>query len=172
MSRRKTYEPVLYQQGKDCPWEPMPYNIIDLMLKIGKITPNDVVMDLGSGDGRIPMAAANFGAFGIGVEYDHDLVIYSRNLSKKNGVDDKIRFIEEDFFNTDMSKASLITLFIWPHLMKKLYPDLLKLKPGTRIVSYYWSFDDGDQDWEPDFKLSLGGHKIIYLWIVPKYNKK
>jgi SAM-dependent methyltransferase len=164
MSTRKIYEPVLSQYGKDCVWEPTPYHIIDLMLKIGKITPNDVVMDLGSGDGRIPIATANFGAFGIGVEYNHDLVIYSRNLAKKNGVVNKTKFIEGDIYNIDMSKASLITLFLNPKPMEDLYPVLSNLKHGTRIVSYVWNFDN----WEPDFKLSVGENRLIFLWILPQ----
>ncbi len=169
MSKRKTYKPVFGQHGKDCTWEPMPYQTIDLILKIGKITPNDVVMDLGSGDGRVLFAAAaNFGARGIGIEYDHDLVIYSRNLAKKKDLADKIKFIEGDVHDADISEASLIILYLHPEPLKHLYPVLSKLKPGTRIVSYLWRFDN----WEPDFKLGVEKDRSIFLWILPKILKE
>ena len=163
MPKRNSYVPTFSQPGKDCPWQPTPYNIVDLMLKIGKINPNDIVMDLGSGDGRIPIAAVKFGAFGIGIEYNSNLVVYSRKLAKKEGIADKTKFIEKDIRDVDMSKASLITMFLWPGIVNDLFPVCSKLKPGTRIVSYLWDFNK----WTPDFKLLTEGNRFIFLWILP-----
>lgn len=164
MTKKKTYEPTMSQSGKDCIWEPTPHHAVDLMLKIGKINSNDIVMDLGSGDGRVPIAAANFGAFGVGIEYNHDLILYSQNIAKKMGVADKTKFIEGDIYNVDMSKASLITLFLSSKILNDLFPVFSTLKPGTRIVSYMWEFDN----WKPDFKIMVENNTFIFLWIVPK----
>lgn len=158
----ETYLPVIGQKGKDVFWAPCPYNIIDLMLKIGKIKPGDVLIDLGSGDGRIVIAATKFQAHAIGVEYDHNLVEYSKNMAIDAGVYDDVKFIEGDFYDTDLSMGTIITTCLHPIPMRKLKPRFKQLEPGTRIVSYIWDMEG----WEPDFKLGVDKDTYIFLWIV------
>lgn len=156
------YEPTIGQEGKDVIWVPTPENLIEAMLDAAKVTPADTVVDLGSGDGRIVIAAAKRGARATGFEFNPDMVKLSRRNAEKAGVADKARFVEADIFEADFSHATVVTLYLLPHLNLKLRPSILKLKPGTRVVSN--SFSMGE--WEADQTLDVDG-RTAYLWYVP-----
>jgi precorrin-6B methylase 2 len=130
-----TFEPTPGQAGKDVVWVPTPAELVEKMLDMAQVTPQDIVMDLGSGDGRNVIAAAKRGARAIGVEYNPDMVALSRRLAKEAGVSDKATFIEGDMFEADISKATVLALFLLPSNLDKLAPKFLALKPGTRIVN-------------------------------------
>jgi len=133
------------------------------MLQLADVTPRDVVVDLGSGDGRIPIAAARrFGARGIGVEFDARLVEYSKRAAQREGVAERVQFLEMDMFRFDLSVASVVALYISPALMTRLRPQLLQLKPGVRVVSHQFTLGD----WEPDEMIRVE-NTPGYLWIVP-----
>jgi SAM-dependent methyltransferase len=159
------FQPEVGQQGKDVVWVPSPQDLVDRMLDMAKVTPKDFVMDLGSGDGRTVITAAKRGANALGVEYNPDMVALSRRNADKAGVSGKANFVEADIFKTDLSKATVITLFLLTDLNLKLRPTILTLKPGTRIVSN--TFRMGE--WEPDQTVELGcdTYCTAYLWIVP-----
>jgi hypothetical protein len=135
------------------------------MLDMAKVTPRDYVIDLGSGDGRTVITAAKRGARALGVEFNPDMVALSRRNAAKAGVSDKASFVEADIFRSDLSPATVITLFLLTELNLKLRPTILTLKPGTRVVSN--TFRMGD--WEPDQTVELGcdTYCTAYLWIVP-----
>lgn len=157
------YQPQIGQLGKDSVWVPTPNRLIERMLQMADTTSRDVVIDLGSGDGRIPIIAAKkFGARAFGVELDADLVRYSRLLAAREGVAERATFVAEDLFKADLSRASVITLYISPHVMTRLRPSLLALAPGTRVVSHQFTFGD----WEPDESARVE-NTSAYLWIVP-----
>ncbi len=156
------YEPRVGQEGKDVIWVPTPEELVQAMLDVAKVTPEDFVMDLGSGDGRIVIAAAKRGARAVGIEYNPDMVELSRRNAEKAGVSDKATFLNADIFATDFSKATVITMYLLPQLNLKLRPTILDLKPGTRIVSH--SFTMGE--WSPDQTVEKDG-RTAYLWIVP-----
>jgi precorrin-6B methylase 2 len=163
------YEPAVFQAGKDVVWVPTPQVVVDKMLDLAKVTPADFVMDLGSGDGRTVITAARRGASALGVEYNPDMVALSIRNAAKNGVADRARFVKADLFETDFSKASVITMFLLPDINLKLRPKILDLKPGTRIVSNTFTMDD----WEADATADLGASGCsaswctALLWIVP-----
>jgi len=159
------FHPEVGQHGKDVVWVPSPEQLVDKMLDMAKVTPKDFVMDLGSGDGRTVIAAAKRGAHALGVEYNPDMVALSKRNAAKAGVSDKAGFVEADIFQTDLSKATVVTLFLLTDLNLRLRPRLLSLKPGTRVVSN--TFRMGD--WEPDQTVELGcdTYCTAYLWIVP-----
>ena len=141
-----TYKPTVGQQGKDAVWVPTSAALVEKMLDMAKITPKDFVMDLGSGDGRNIIAAAKRGVPGLGVEYNEDLVAYSKRMAAEAGVSDKASFVQGDMYAADISKASVLALFLLPANLEKLVPKFLDLKPGSRIVvNTFWV--DG---WEPD----------------------
>jgi len=163
-----TYKPTVGQPGKDVIWVPSPQLLVDTMLDMAKVTPQDLLMDLGSGDGRTVIAAARRGVRAIGVEYNPDLVRLSRNAAAAAGVSDRATFMEADLFTVDLSKATVITLFLLPALNMQLRPTLLNLKPGTRVVSNTFDMEQ----WEPDEKTMLGpagctNWCTAMLWIVP-----
>ena len=159
------YKPTVGQAGKDVVWVPSPQALVDKMLDMAKVTPADFVMDLGSGDGRTVITAAKRGVRAMGVEYNPDMVALSRRNAAAAGVSDMATFVQADIFQTDLSKATVITLFLLPDLNVRLRPTLLTLKPGTRVVSN--SFRMGD--WDPDESLELGCDTwcTAFLWIVP-----
>src|SRR5215813_9090762 len=161
----KEYEPSVGQEGKDVVWVPTPQALVDKMLDMAKVTPKDYLMDLGSGDGRTVITAAKRGATALGIEYNPDMVALSRKNAEKAGVAGKATFQEADIFKTDLSKATVITLFLLTDLNLKLRPTILTLKPGTRVVSN--TFRMGE--WEPDQTVELGcdTYCTAYLWIVP-----
>ena len=128
-----TFEPTPGQAGKDVVWVPTPQELVDKMLDMAKVTPQDIVMDLGSGDGRNVIAAAKRGARAIGVEYNPEMVALARRLAKEAGVSDKATFIQGDMYEADISKATVLALFLLPHNLDQLAPKFLAL--GTRIVN-------------------------------------
>jgi SAM-dependent methyltransferase len=157
----------------DVPYVTTPDHVVDAMLSLAGVTARDFVLDLGSGDGRIVIAAATkFGARGLGVEIDPALVRVSNENAQKAGVAERARFVEQDLFATDLAQASVITMYLLPDVNLKLRPELLKLRPGTRIVSHDWDMGD----WQPDGKLvlavpekTLGLKKesTLLMWKVP-----
>jgi precorrin-6B methylase 2 len=151
--------------GKDVIFLPTPQEVVSAMLDLAKVTDKDVVYDLGSGDGRTPITAAKeHGARAVGVEFNPKLVALSRQNAENAGVADRVRFINADLFETDLSEASVVTLYLLGSLNQKLLPKLQReLKPGSRVVSH--AFTMGDQ-WKPDEERTVNG-KTIYLWIVP-----
>ena len=160
----RQYTPQRGQEGKDVVWEPTEDSMLVRMLEMARITPADTVYDLGSGDGKIPIAAAKrFGATAVGVEYDAGLVAHARCLAAAEGVRDRVTFVQGDIFATDFSDATVVTLYLLPELNLRLRPALLAMKPGTRVVSY--SFTMGD--WEADDHVDSFGDGSAYLWIVP-----
>jgi precorrin-6B methylase 2 len=156
------YEPSIGQPGKDVIWVPTPESLIEAMLDTAEVTPADFVMDLGSGDGRIVIAAAKRGAQAVGIEFNPDMVELSRRNAEKAGVSDKASFVNADIFDSDFSRASVITMYLLPDLNMKLRPALLNLKPGTRIVSHAFTMGE----WEADRTISKEA-RTAYLWIVP-----
>ena len=156
------YEPYVGQQGKDVIWVPTPDGLILAMLDMAKVTSDDYVIDLGSGDGRIVIAAAKRGARAVGIEFNPDMVALSRRNAEKERVSDKATFLNADIFESDFSKATVITMYLLPQLNLKLRPIILSLKPGTRIVSN--SFTMGE--WEADRKAEAE-NRTAYFWLVP-----
>jgi methyltransferase family protein len=165
-AKEKEYEPQVGQEGKDVVWVPTPQALVDKMLDMAKVTPKDYVIDLGSGDGRTVITAAKRGSRALGIEYNPDMVELSKRNAAKEGVSDKAQFMKADLFESDFSKAQVITMFLLPSINLKLRPKILELKPGTRIVSN--SFDMGE--WTPDRTEKVDGCTnwcTAYLWIVP-----
>jgi SAM-dependent methyltransferase len=162
----KNFEPYSGQAGKDVVWVPTPQVLVDKMLDIAKVTPNDFVIDLGSGDGRTVITAAKRGAKARGVEFNPNMVALSKKNAEKEGVDGKAEFVQGDLFQTDLSQATVITMFLLTEINLKLRPALLELKPGTRIVTN--TFRMGD--WEPDETVTAPDCDSwcdALLWIVP-----
>jgi hypothetical protein len=164
---KKPFEPEYGQQGKDVVWVPTAQALVDRMLDMGKVTPKDFLMDLGSGDGRTVITAAKRGVRAQGVEFNPDMVALSRKNAQAAGVSNLATFVQGDIFKTDFSKATVITLFLLPDLNVRLRPHLLNMAPGTRVVSN--SFDMGD--WTPDQEVSATTECSSYcramLWIIP-----
>jgi Methyltransferase domain len=163
-----TFKPTVGQPGKDVVWVPTPQDLVNTMLDMAKVTPQDLVMDLGSGDGRTVITAAKRGARAIGVEYNPEMVQLSKRAADTERVSDKATFVQADLFTVDLSKASVITMFLLPAINLKLRPTLLDMKPGTRVVSNTF----GMAEWEPDDKKVLGPEGCTnwctaMLWIVP-----
>jgi SAM-dependent methyltransferase len=157
------YRPKLRQQGKDVMWLPTPDAMVTRMLQAAKVTASDHVVDLGAGEGRIPIAAAKaFGAKATGIEYDADLAALARRNAVRAGVADRVAIVTGDIFKEDFSRASVVTMYLLPELNQQLRPQLLKMKPGTRIVSHMWDMGE----WEPDEAFSVDDSDA-YLWIVP-----
>src|ERR687892_63214 len=132
---KNEYQPQVGQDGKDVVWVPTPQELVEKMLDMGKVTPNDYVIDLGSGDGRTVITAAKRGARAVGIEYNPDMVELSKRNAAKEGLGDKAQFMKADLFESDFSHATVITMFLLPSINLKLRPKILNLKPGTRIVS-------------------------------------
>ena len=157
------------EKSPEVPYVPTRERVVDEMLKIANVGKNDVLYDLGSGDGRIPIAAAKrFGTRGVGVDIDPDRVREARENATKEGVSDRVKFFQQDLFETDIKDATVVTLYLLPDVNLRLRPKLLsELKPGTRVVSH--NYDMGD--WAPlktvTVKLPEGEH-TVYFWIVPK----
>jgi SAM-dependent methyltransferase len=162
------YQPEVYQEGKDVVWVPTCQVLVDKMLDMANVTSEDYVIDLGSGDGRLVISAAKRGARALGIEYNPDMVALSRRNAAKEGVADKAQFIKADVFESDFSQATVITMFLLNELNLKLRPQILNLKPGTRVVSN--SFTMGE--WAADETATVGGndcgsYSTALLWIVP-----
>ena len=161
------YAPQSGQPGKDVVWVPSPMSMVERLLDMAAVTPQDYVVDLGSGDGRTVIAAAKRGARAHGIEYDTALVDFSKRNAVKEDVSDRATFEQADVFVTDFSNATVITLFLTPEMNIRLRPKLLDLKPGTRIVANTF----GIGDWNADRTSTITGNCerwcIARLWIVP-----
>ncbi|MBE9205386.1 class I SAM-dependent methyltransferase [Nostoc sp. LEGE 06077] len=148
----------------DVPYVPTPQPVVDAMLQVAKVGKNDVLYDLGSGDGRIVVTAAQkYGTRGVGIDINPERIQEANANAQQAGVTDLVQFRQQDLFQTDLSEATVITLYLLPEVNQRLRPELLKLKPGTRIVSH--AFDMGD--WKPQQTLQVDG-KTVYYWVVPK----
>ena len=161
------FEPEEGQEGKDVVWVPTPQDLVDKMLDMAKVKPEDFVIDLGSGDGRTVISAAKRGAHALGIEYNPDMVELSKRNATREGVSNKAEFVQADIFESDFSKATVITMFLMTDLNIRLRPILLELKPGTRIVSNTFTM----QEWTPDESVSIEDNCVswcnAYLWIIP-----
>ena len=161
----KPYEPVVGQAGKDVVWVPSTMEMVEKMLDVAKVTPQDVVMDLGSGDGRMIIAAAKRGATAVGVEYTPEMVELSRGKAKEAGVADKATFVQGDMYVADISKATVMALFLLPHNLDKLKDKLLALEPGSRIVLNTYAITG----WEPDYKETMTGECSSWCTVLLHY---
>jgi SAM-dependent methyltransferase len=164
---QQEYKPEVGQEGKDVIWVPTPQTLVDKMLDMAKVTPNDYVIDLGSGDGRTVITAAKRGARALGIEYNPDMVELAKRNAAAEKVSDKATFVKADLFESDFSQATVITMFLLTDINIKLRPRILELKPGTRIVSN--TFDMGEWTAEETAKLSgdCGSWCVAHFWIVP-----
>lgn len=153
-------------RAPDVVFEPTPHSVVAEMLKLARVGANDVVYDLGCGDGRIVIAAAKRGARGVCVDIDPQRITESRASAQRAGVADRIRFLNQDLFDTDIGDATVVTLFLWPSVNLKLRPKLWReLKPGTRVVSYIHSMDD----WSPQEMQTVEGARgprKLFLWVL------
>ena len=157
------YTPRRGQAGKDVMWLPTPDDMVDSMLRMAEVTPQDLLVDLGSGDGKIAIAAARqYGARALGLEFNPELVEVSRRRGREAGVMDKVEFRQADIFVADFSNASVVTMYLLPELNLRLRPVLFRMKPGTRVSSH--SFDMGS--WRPDETTYIGTGRT-FLWVVP-----
>jgi SAM-dependent methyltransferase len=153
---------VAWSQFFDVPYVPTPQVVVDEMLTLAGVGPKDIVYDLGSGDGRIVISAAHkFGAQAVGIELDEHLIYQSEESARQANVVDRVKFLQQDFFKTDFSQATVVTLYLIPPVMKRLRERMLQLKPGTRLVAHDFDFED----WKPDRKVTI--RKNVFLWIVP-----
>jgi ribosomal protein L11 methylase PrmA len=163
----KPFEPTVGQAGKDVVWVPTPQALVEKMLDLAKVTPQDFVMDLGSGDGRNVIAAAKRGARALGVEYDQNLVEVSRRAAAVEGVADRAKFMQGDMFEADISKATVLALFLLPDNLERLKPKFERLRPGTRIVTNGYQI----AGWNAKEVGVAGGDCApwctAYLYIVP-----
>jgi len=161
------FQPQVGQAGKDVIWVPTPDDVVERMLVMAQVTPNDYVWDLGAGDGKIAiMAAKKFGARAVGIEYNPEMVKHANENAQKAGVagtgQGKATIRHGDIFATDFSQATVVTLYLLPALNMKLRPQLLSMRPGTRVVSHSFSMED----WEADEISTLDGRRA-YFWLVP-----
>jgi hypothetical protein len=161
------FQPQVGQAGKDVIWVPTPDDVVERMLVMAQVTPNDYVWDLGAGDGKIAiMAAKKFGARAVGIEYNPEMVKHANENAQKAGVagngQGRATIRHGDIFATDFSQATVITLYLLPALNMKLRPTILSMRPGTRVVSHSFSMED----WEADEISTLDGRRA-YFWMVP-----
>jgi SAM-dependent methyltransferase len=156
------YKPRVGQEGKDVVWVPTSNELLALMLKTAKVTPNDLVYDLGSGDGRIAISAAkDFGARAVGIEFNPEMAQLAQRNVDRSGVANRVKIINGDIFVEDFSKATVVTMYLLPELNLALRPTILKMKPGTRVTSH--AFNMGD--WDPDVEIDAPAK--AYYWVVP-----
>lgn len=166
-AQQKPFEPTVGQAGKDVVWVPTPPELVEKMLDMAKVGPGDIVMDLGSGDGRNIIAAARRGATAIGVEFNPDMVELSNRLAKEAGVAGKASFIQGDMFTADISKATVMALFLLPDNLRKLTDKFYNLRPGSRLVLNTFAIPE----WEADETETIQGDCVSWctslLYIVP-----
>jgi SAM-dependent methyltransferase len=167
-SKKPEYQPEVGQAGKDVIWVPTPQSTVDRMLDMASAGPEDFVIDLGSGDGRTVITAARRGIRALGIEYNPDMVELSRRNAAKEGVTERAQFVQGDIFKTDFSKATVLMMYLLPRLNMALRPTILKMKPGTRVVSHSFHMED----WEPDDGFNSANEKckeycLAYFWVVP-----
>ncbi len=159
----KPYEPQVGQAGKDVIWVPTPDEVVERMLRMAQTTANDYVVDLGAGDGKIAIAAAKkFGAKSLGIEYNPEMARHAQSQVEKAGVAQRARIIQGDIFATNFTDATVVTMYLLPALNLKLRPQILAMRPGTRVVSHSFTMDD----WEADESSSMDGRRA-YFWVVP-----
>jgi len=162
-AQQKPYEPQIGQAGKDVIWVPTPDEVVDRMLTMAQVTKDDVVYDLGAGNGKIAIAAAKkFGARATGIEYNPDMAKHAQGNVVAAGVSDRARILQGDIFATNFSEATVVTMYLLPGLNMRLRPTLLAMKPGTRVVSHSFTMED----WEADEISSMDGRRA-YFWVVP-----
>jgi hypothetical protein len=166
-TQTKPFEPTVGQAGKDVVWVPTPQPLVERMLDMAKVTPQDFLMDLGSGDGRTVITAAKRGLRAQGVEYNPDMVALSQRKAKEAGVSDKATFVKADLFETDFSKAQVVTMFLLPSINLRLRPKILDMKPGTRVVSNTFTMDDWQADETSQVTEDCTSWCTALLWIVP-----
>jgi hypothetical protein len=160
------YRPQLNQPGKDVQWVPTPPALVEKMLDLARLTPNDRLVDLGSGDGVLVMAAARRGIRARGIEYDRRLVDYAKRSAREAGLDKRTNFVRGDIFETDFSEATVVTTFLLPSMNLRLRPRFLAMKPGTRIVANTFAIGD----WQPDETVTIEPCERwckAMLWVVP-----
>jgi len=156
------YKPRIGQDGKDVVWVPTSNALVTMMLQTAKVTPKDLVYDLGSGDGRIAIAAAkDFGARAVGIEFNPEMAQLAQRNVERSGLSDRVKIINGDIFKEDFSQATVVTMYLLPELNLSLRPTILKMKPGTRVTSH--AFDMGD--WEAD--IEIDGPARAFYWVVP-----
>ena len=163
----KEYAPRVGQPGKDVVWVPTPEALVDRMLELGRVTPKDYLIDLGSGDGRTVITAAKRGTRAHGIEYNSDMVELSKRNAAAEGVGDRATFAKADLFESDFSRATVITMFLLPQINLKLRPKILELKPGTRIVSNSFTMGEWQEDESASIDGDCSGWCTALLWIVP-----
>ena len=157
---KEDFKPTVGQAGKDVIWVPTPDAVVQRMLDMAEVKRGDKVVDLGSGDGKITIAAARRGAIARGIEYNPDMVAHARRNAREQGV--KVDFEQGDIFVANFRDADVVTLYLLPHLNERLRPILLDMKPGTRVTSHQFTMGD----WKPDRTDDLSG-RDAHLWIVP-----
>ena len=165
--RAQDYEPSVGQPGKDVVWVPTPHQLVEKMLDMAQVTPQDYVIDLGSGDGRNVIAAAKRGARSLGVEYNADMVEYARRAAEREGVSARARFVHGDMFQADISQATVLALFLLQDNLRKLIPRFATLKPGTRIVTNGFTIPTWDYVETGRADGDCAAWCTAYLYIVP-----
>jgi len=161
------FQPMVGQEGKDVIWVPTAQALVDKMLDMAKVTPEDFVIDLGSGDGRTVITAAKRGATALGIEYNPEMVALSERNADKEGVAGKAKFMKADLFETDLSQATVLTMFLLPDINLKLRPKILDLKPGTRVVSNSFTMGDWTPDETAEVREGCTSYCKALFWIVP-----
>jgi precorrin-6B methylase 2 len=161
------YQPQVGQPGKDVVWVPTPQDLVNKMLEMAKVTPQDYLIDLGSGDGRTVITAAKLGAQALGIEYNPEMVELSKRNAAEAGIGSKANFMKADLFETDFTKATVITMFLLPDINIRLRPKLLNMKPGTRVVSNSFTMEDWEADKIATLESGCVSWCTAYLWIVP-----
>lgn len=158
---KESFEPQSGQAGKDVIWVPTPDEVVEAMLDMASVKAGDRLVDLGSGDGRIAIAAAKRGAQSMGIEYNPDMVALSQRRAARAGVDN-VKFVQGDIFASDFTDVDVVTMYLLPVLNERLRPQLLDMKPGTRVASHQFPMGN----WKPDARQRIGGHDALF-WVVP-----
>jgi hypothetical protein len=161
-SCERDYKPQVGQSGKDVVWVPTPDELVQRMLRMARVGPQDLVYDLGAGDGKIAIAAGKLGATAVGIEYNPDMAKLAQCYVQAAGVGSKVRIIQGDIFKEDFSKATVVTMYLLPELNLRLRPTILNMRPGTRVTSHQFTMGD----WEADETAEVE-YRTAYLWIVP-----
>jgi hypothetical protein len=161
-SCERDYKPQVGQSGKDVVWVPTPDELVQRMLRMAKVTPQDIVYDLGAGDGKIAIAAGKAGATAVGIEYNPDMAKLAQCFVQAEGVGNKVKIIQGDIFKEDFSKATVVTMYLLPELNLCVRHRILAMKPGTRVTSHQFTMGD----WEADETNEIE-YRTAYLWIVP-----
>jgi len=162
-AQKPEFKPYVGQQGKDVVWVPTPDEVVDRMLTMAQTKPEDYVIDLGAGDGKIAIAAAKkFGARSMGVEYNPDMVAFAQKNAQAAGVAGRAQIVHGDIFATDFTQATVLTMYLLPSLNMRLRPQILAMRPGTRVVTHAFNMED----WEPDESSDVDGRRV-YFWVVP-----